>query len=166
MLTVVAAVALGSNLGDRAQHLERAVVAIGATAGCRVRAVSRPFATAAVKTGVADPGGEFLNSAALVETTLGPCELLAALAGVEAELGRVRDGREGGGPRVIDIDIVLMGRLVMAPEPGKGPVIPHPGLQSREFVLAPLAEIASDMVVATLGRTVGELLARLRMLET
>ena len=165
MPTVVAALALGSNLGDRAQNLSLAVLAIGAIAGCEVVAESRPFATEAVKTGPADPGGEFLNSAVLVETSLGPCDLLEALAGVEMGLGRVRDGRAGGGPRVMDIDIVLMGRLVMVAEAGKGPVIPHPSLHEREFVLAPVAEIAGGMVVPTLGRTVGELLGRLRTLE-
>jgi 2-amino-4-hydroxy-6-hydroxymethyldihydropteridine diphosphokinase len=91
----------------------------------------------------------------MIETALGPHELLAALLAVERAHGRVRDFPNA--PRTLDLDIVLYGDLVLH-EPGL--TIPHARMLERAFVMVPLAEIAPDAQVPGRGR-VSELAARL-----
>jgi len=87
------------------------------------------------------------------ETSLGPEELLAVLKNIEDELGRLPDVRWG--PRIIDLDILLYGDLVMkTPELE----IPHPAMKDRDFVLKPLAEIAPDKVHPVFRKSMKELL--------
>jgi 2-amino-4-hydroxy-6-hydroxymethyldihydropteridine diphosphokinase len=144
-------IALGSNLGDRAATLLAAVRELNACPGIRVTKLSKFHDTAPVG-GPADQP-RFLNAAAEVLTTLDPAELLAALLHVEQKFGRVR--REKDGPRTLDLDLLLFGDLV---RPVPDPVVPHPRMHSRSFVLAPLAEIAANVVVPGAGKTVGDLL--------
>lgn len=98
----------------------------------------------------------FLNMAAEVETSLPPLELLEAALAVEAEAGRVRAAP--GGPRVLDLDILLVGEIVLD-HPRLS--LPHPRMRERRFVLAPLAEIAPAARDPVTGLAVAELLARL-----
>ena len=148
---VHAAVALGSNLGDRAANIELAVAALGTLPGCRVLASSAPVATAAVRVGAADPGGEYLNAAALVETTVDPRQLLGMLHEIEHRLGRDRARQPHGAARTIDLDLVLHGNTILCTPEIE---LPHPRLHDRAFVLAPLASIAPHMVIPTTGLTV------------
>lgn len=171
------AVGLGSNLGDRAGTIARAVERLraalrraeGENSGAPVR-VSGLVETKAVTTiaGV-DPGPPYLNAAACFDSRLSARELLDLLMGIERELGRDRATQPGGGARVIDLDLLLVGRERIN-EPGL--VVPHPGLARREFVLGPLAQIAGDWIVpgaldqrgasgSASGKTVRELLAAL-----
>ena len=126
---------LGSNLGDRAANLEEALrrlEALGYVAG-----KSAFYETEPVEVEREQPW--FLNCAAAIETELMPKQFLEQTLAIELEMGRRR--LEKKGPRTIDIDIIFFGNAVVELP---GLTIPHPAMQQRRFVLAPLAEIAAE----------------------
>jgi len=148
----VAAISLGSNLGDRAALLRKALASLALLPGTRVVVRSAFLETDAV----GPPQPRFLNGAAILETTLSPEALLGALLGIESALGRIRSVERG--PRVIDLDLLTYGRnrshtAFLS--------LPHPQLHRREFVLEPLAMIAPKLMVPGRGR-VSDLLAKIR----
>ncbi|MBL0871315.1 MAG: 2-amino-4-hydroxy-6-hydroxymethyldihydropteridine diphosphokinase [Phycisphaerales bacterium] len=155
----LAAVALGSNLGDRRANLHAAAARLVAIPATHVVRVSGLFETAAVAVapGV-DPGPGYLNAAAVLRTGLSPSELLCELHGIERALGRDRATQAHGRARVIDLDLLLMDDLVMN---SAELTLPHPRMHERAFVLRPLAEVAPNMVIPTLKRTVAEMLKKL-----
>lgn len=153
---VFAAIALGSNLGDRGAHLDAAVAGLRAAPGTRLTAVSPYLETAPVGP---VPQGPFLNAAATLVTTLSPTDLLAHLQSIERSRGRVRAGTPRWGPRTLDLDLLLYGERVID-EPGL--TVPHPRLHERLFVLEPLALVVPHAIVPSLRRTVAELLAGAR----
>jgi 2-amino-4-hydroxy-6-hydroxymethyldihydropteridine diphosphokinase len=143
-------VAVGTNLGDRWAHLAAAGSALRATPGVEVVGASRVWDTPPM----GPPQPRYLNAVLALETALPARDLLAALRGIEAAAGRTRAGPRWG-PRTLDLDLLLYGdETIAAPDL----VVPHPGLASRRFVLAPLAELAPELVVPGLGRAVSELL--------
>jgi 2-amino-4-hydroxy-6-hydroxymethyldihydropteridine diphosphokinase len=147
-------VGLGSNLGDREETLDLAVEALRALPETAVRAISAFRDTAPV--GIVDQP-RFLNGAVELETRLDPRALLDALLGIERSLGRDRTGVPTGGPRTLDLDLLLYGEAEID-EPGL--VVPHPRLAERRFVLEPLSELDPALEVPKRGE-VEALLAKL-----
>ena len=143
--------ALGGNVGDKAESLRRALRAIASEPGIELTAVSRLYRTA--------PWGKtdqdwFVNACALGRTSLKPEALLQRVKRLEVELGREPAVRWG--PRVIDIDLIAYDEVTLKTE---RLTLPHPELFNRAFVLVPLTEVAPDLIIA--GVRVGDAAARL-----
>ncbi len=140
---------LGANLGDRQANLAQAVELLGQRLD--IEKVSSIYETEPV--GYKDQP-LFLNAVCRVQTDIGPLQLLSLVKGIEASMGRVPNFSDG--PRLIDIDIILYGDMVMMdPELS----IPHPRMAQRAFVLIPLAEIAPGLVHPFSGESVEEMVA-------
>jgi 2-amino-4-hydroxy-6-hydroxymethyldihydropteridine diphosphokinase len=145
-------IGLGSNLGDRSAHLNKAAQLLGTLAGSRIVWLSSVYETEPF--GNPDQG-MFLNAVVELETTLTPPEMFKGLQEIEHTVGRTPSERWG--PREIDLDILLYDGLVYADEEIQ---VPHPGLADRRFVLVPLQEIAADLVHPVNGMTVDEMVHR------
>jgi len=146
-----AIVALGSNIGDKAGNIARAVELLCADGNVTAVKRSRNYRT--------PPWGKtdqdwFVNACVSVATELSPHELLRRCLDVENRMGRERT--EKWGPRVIDLDVLVYVGVEMS---DKELVLPHPHITARAFVLAPLADVAPDYKIN--GRTVKEWLAEI-----
>jgi 2-amino-4-hydroxy-6-hydroxymethyldihydropteridine diphosphokinase len=142
---------LGSNVGDREAQLREAEKRLSKLG--RVVAISSFYETEPVEF-TEQPW--FLNCAVKLETSLAPEELMAAILGIEEEMGRRRV--QDKGPRSIDIDILLFADAIVE---SSEVTIPHPAMHRRRFVLEPLAEIAPEALHPLLNQTIGELRDRL-----
>lgn len=140
---------LGSNIGNRERNLRMAIDRLDAP-DFRVQRVSPVYETEPVD--YTDQEW-FLNLVVEAETFLSPEELLARSQQIEHHLGRVRTVAKG--PRIIDIDILLYGDIVLHTAALE---IPHPRMEQRRFVLAPLADLAPDLRHPVTGRTAREML--------
>lgn len=140
---------LGSNIGDRALNVARAIEALPPR-GVRVVRQSSLYETEPVELRAQE---WFLNCVAEVETDLTPQELLHALLEIERSMGRLRVRPKG--PRIIDMDILFFGSAIVGQA---GLQIPHPRMVERRFVLVPFAEIAPGAVHPALKKTITELL--------
>ena len=145
--------ALGGNIGDRAAFLDKALEYLRAEPGLRLMRASGYYETASV--GGPDDAPAYLNAAVEVECSHSPRKLLALCLEIERRLGRVRGERNA--PRTLDLDVLLYGGLIESDDP----ILPHPRLHERRFVLQPLAEIAPSAIHPILKKTVAELLAGL-----
>lgn len=137
-------VGVGSNLEDPRAQVSRALEALGRLRDCHLVASSPLYRT--------QPLGEvpqpaFVNAVAGLLTQATPEDLLSALRSLERELGR-EPPRERWGPRLIDLDLLMVGRETRSTETL---TLPHPGIAERDFVLYPLADIAPDLEVPGLG---------------
>jgi 2-amino-4-hydroxy-6-hydroxymethyldihydropteridine diphosphokinase len=144
---------LGSNIGERREHLQAAV---GAMPGhdIRVRASSSVYETEPV--GLVLDQRDFLNAAVEIETGHEPEALLDACKAVEAGLGRTASGVRHG-PRVIDVDVLLLGGLTYSSDRLS---LPHREVLSRRFVLVPLLELDPELAIPD-GRRLADALAGL-----
>ena len=139
---------LGSNVGDRAAHLHAAIACLGALG--KVVAVSSFYETEPIEF---TNQAWFLNCIVALETTEAPQELMAAILYIEHEMGRER--LQPKGPRIIDIDILLFGEIILD---SSTLTVPHPAMHQRRFVLQPLAEIAPETRHPVLKKSIQEML--------
>ncbi len=139
----VAFVALGSNLGDPESKVRQGLAALADLPQTRLAAASSLYRSAPL--GDANQP-EYINAVAQLLTGLAPQALLAALLAIEKHFGRERPFR--GAARTLDLDLLLYATDIID-EPGL--VLPHPRMQQRAFVLAPLVEIAPDCVIPGIG---------------
>ncbi len=144
---------LGSNIGDTRGHLAAAVAALPEH-GVRVLASSSLYATEPVGLVLDQP--DFLNACVRIETRLGPEELLDACKAVERQVGRAAGGPRHG-PRVIDVDLLLLGDLQYRSE---RLTLPHAETGSRRFVLIPLLELDPALTLPC-GQRLADTLAAL-----
>jgi len=148
-----ALVALGGNLGNVRDTIDRAVAVF--CEGQRVRLLARSSDYRTNPWGVEDQP-PFVNACIAVETRLSPRALLAHAQAVERALGRERSKERRWGPRQIDIDLLAYDDVALE-DPDL--TLPHPQLFTRAFVLVPLTEIAPERLIA--GRRVRDALAQL-----
>ncbi len=134
---VTAYLALGANLGDARATVRSAIDAIAASAGCQLRQRSSLYRTAPIDAG----GPDYINAVIAVTTSLSAPDLLHLLQALELQAGRERPYRNA--PRTLDLDILLYGDARMC---SPQLVLPHPRMNSRAFVLVPLAQIAPQRV--------------------
>lgn len=139
-------IGLGSNLGDREEHMRQAVRALDATPGIEVVQVSSIYETEPVG-GPAQP--DYLNGVVEIDTQLGPRAIFEACMTIEHALGRDRSTEEHWGPRAIDLDLLTCGDLMIS-DPDLE--IPHPRMAERAFVLVPFSEIAPYITIPGQGR--------------
>ena len=137
-------IGLGSNLQAPKKQMQLALAALAALDGVIVVSVSSFYQS--------EPYGDveqddFINAAAALLTTLSPDELLKQMLAIEIKQGRVRT--EHWGPRCIDLDLLVYSAKQSESDFLK---LPHPGIAKREFVLLPLAEIASELMIVGMGR--------------
>jgi len=151
-----AVIALGSNLGDRGEHLASAAAEIGNIDGVKMVKLSKVVESFALTQEGIDPNRpKYLNAVALIDTNLKPKQLLEALQKVESGHGRIR--LERWGSRTLDLDIIAYGDVVKA---GKELTIPHPRAYQRAFVLVPWAQVDPEAVLPGHGQ-VAELAAEM-----
>jgi 2-amino-4-hydroxy-6-hydroxymethyldihydropteridine diphosphokinase len=145
---------LGANLGDPAAQVLAAIDAIAQFPESRFIQRSPLYRSVAMGPG---PQPDYCNAVCVIETTLTPEALLARTQALELASGRVRDPRLRWQARPLDIDLLLCGDLV---QDLPGLHLPHPGIAQRNFVLAPLRDVAPDLSIPG-EASVSELLARL-----
>jgi 2-amino-4-hydroxy-6-hydroxymethyldihydropteridine diphosphokinase len=139
---MIAYVGIGANLGDAQANVLDALRRLALLEGTTVIETSGLYRTAPVDSS----GPDYINAVACIDTAFDPHELLAALQDIEQAHGRERPYRNA--PRTLDLDLLLYGEQRIDSDTL---TVPHPRMHERGFVLAPLAEIAPDLVIPGVG---------------
>jgi 2-amino-4-hydroxy-6-hydroxymethyldihydropteridine diphosphokinase len=149
-------IGLGSNIGDTQMNVHKAWELLGREPDVTLQGLSSPYSTEPVGM---DSTNWFTNGVGFAYTDLTPEKLLGVLHRIETTLGRSRPlHSDKWVDRIVDLDLLFYDDLISTtPEL----VVPHPGIQNRLFVLAPLAELLPDKKHSVLGLTASEMLARL-----
>ena len=144
-------IGIGSNLGDPYENCIKAVEAIKEDPFCRIKALS-PF----YKTEPVDIEGQnwFVNAVLSIDTSLSAPELIEMLLKIEKKMGRIRSGIRWES-RVIDLDILLFGNEIIN---DKKLIVPHPRMHIRRFVMAPMADIAPELIHPVQKKNMADLL--------
>lgn len=150
---IIGYIGIGSNLGNSLENCRKAIDIISRTKGIELQTVSSFYRTEPV--GIENQN-YFINAVAEIRTVLGARDLLQALQNIENEMGRERGIK--GGPRIIDLDIIFYGQIVISEH---NLIVPHPEMHKRRFVLEPLGEIASYFIHPSFGVSVRGLKDRL-----
>jgi 2-amino-4-hydroxy-6-hydroxymethyldihydropteridine diphosphokinase len=145
------AISLGSNLGDRRAHLEYAIDVLQLD----LTDISVSSFVETQPVGVGPEHGPYLNAAVVGQTQLSARLLMERLLEIEEERGRARPYPMA--PRTLDVDLILYGEEIIEED---GLSVPHRRFRDRDFVLAPLAEIAPDLIDPVTGKRISELLNR------
>jgi 2-amino-4-hydroxy-6-hydroxymethyldihydropteridine diphosphokinase len=155
-------IGIGTNLGDRAANYREAVQRIGALPNTRVVRQSSIYETEPV----GEIKGAFINGVIEIETELAPDALMRRLLAIERVMGRKRvrgkkpaAGRAKYRPRIIDLDLLFFDNEIIDTRTLS---VPHPRLQERRFVLAPMSELAPALIHPKLNASISELLAALK----
>ena len=142
-MPVTAYLGLGSNIGDRISNIKDAINRLDKSDGICMKKASSLYETEPV--GYVDQP-DFINCVVEIETELDPYQLLDVVQNIEKKMGRTRNLRWG--PRIIDIDILLFDDIKVKTDVLE---IPHPRMMERSFVMVPLSEIASEIVLRKTG---------------
>lgn len=146
-------IGIGSNMGDPSRNCFDAIERIRGLDECRIISVSGLYLTEPVGVETQD---WYVNGVVSISIAMSVHDLLKSLLQIEADMGRVRIVKWG--PRIIDLDILLLGQDVIDETAIK---IPHPMMHLRKFVMAPMAELAPEVVHPVLGKTMTELLTEI-----
>jgi len=147
---ITAYIGIGSNLGTPEKNCTKAIEKISSAKDIKIISKASFYQTEPIG-GVQQ--GWFVNSAIEIETDLSPENLLSVLLSLELAMGRTR--KEKWGPRLIDLDLLLYGNLVLE---NKSLTLPHPEIQNRKFVLIPMSEISESLIHPTLKKSIKTLL--------
>jgi 2-amino-4-hydroxy-6-hydroxymethyldihydropteridine diphosphokinase len=148
---VIIYLALGSNVGDSAAHIQKAIQLLSSA----VSDINQAPVYTSKAMGYTDQA-DFLNTAITGQTALSPQELLVVIKGIEKEIGRIERFRWG--PREIDIDLILYDDLI---QDNDELTLPHPHFRERDFVLQPLVDLKPSLVDPVTGKTMRQLLSEL-----
>ena len=143
-------IGIGSNLGDPYENCIKAVEALKAHPFCSIKTLSRFYRTEPM--GV-EGQNWFINAALCINTRHSPVELIETLLDIEKKMGRARSGLKWES-RIIDLDILLFGNEIIN---DKRLTVPHPRMHMRRFVMAPMADIAPEIIHPVLGKTMSEI---------
>ena len=143
----------GANMGEPVRQIRQALDELEKSLGVRLGAVSSFYRTQPVGP---VPQPPFINAVFALECGISAQDLLALLLRIEQKMGRVRGERWG--PRLIDLDLLFYGEMIISEQ---GLEVPHPRLHERRFVLTPLVEIAPDILHPVLKKSAFDLLAAL-----
>lgn len=154
----IAYIGIGSNMDNPLEQCRKAIRLIAASSGLTLSKSSSFYKTEPV--GITDQDW-FVNAVVSAETTLSPSDILNTLLGIEQQMGRTRQLKWG--PRVIDLDLLFYDDSILE---YPGLKVPHPEIQNRRFILAPMNEIAGEFIHPVLKKSISKLLAELPAIPT